>query len=212
MPYARYLRLEGWCSIVLGLALALVAFPGLLLDYAGAAWALAFVPAVLLALGAWAALRHGIPLARPGRWLTHRPLAGARPGRAALDPARLRRRLLAETAIWIAAVTAWVVMGASDGLLILGTGLASAAFGAVQAFAATARVRAVEAARGERYVVARRPGLGTPELAVASAGGSGGPTAAAGSRTGRAPSGTTRRTAPRAPARPPSPSPPPGRT
>jgi hypothetical protein len=210
VSYVRYLRLEGWCSIVLGLALAVVAAPGVLLDYDGAAWGLAFVPGVLLALGGWAALRHGIPPTRPGRWLTDRPLAGARPGRAALDAARLRRRLLAETAIWILAVTAWVLVGARDGLLILGTGLASAAFGAVQAFAATARVRAVEAARGERYVVARRPGLGTPELGVAPAGG--GPTAAAGSRTGRAPSGTTRRTAPRGPARPPSPSPPPGRT
>ena len=167
MAYRDYLRLEGWCSIVLGLALALVAAPGLLLDYDGAAWGLLFVPAVLLALGSWAALRHGIPFARPGRWLTDRPLAGARPGRPGLDAARLRRRLVVETAIWILAVTAWVVLGARDGLLILGTGLASAAFGAVQAFAASARVRAVEAEGGEPYVVARRPGLGTPELGIA---------------------------------------------
>jgi hypothetical protein len=169
MPYARYVRLEGWCSIVLGLALAGVALPGVLLDYDGAAWGLLFVPGVLLALGGWAALRHGIPLTRPGRWLTDRPLAGARPGRTPLDPRRLQRRLVAETAIWIVAVTAWVLVGARDGLLILGTGLASAAFGAVQAFAACARVRAVEAARGECYVVARRPGLGTPELGVTPA-------------------------------------------
>jgi len=173
MPYASYLRLEGWCSIVLGLALAAVAFPGLLLDYDGAAWALLFVPGVLLVLGGWAALRRGIPLARPGRWLTDRPLARAEPGRPALDAARLRRRLLAETAIWIAAVTAWVLVGARDGLLILGTGLASAAFGAVQAFPAAARVRAEEAARGVRYVVARRPGLGTPDLGMDPAGAGG---------------------------------------
>jgi hypothetical protein len=96
-----------------------------------------------------------------------RPTTGQRTrGTADADAARLRRRLLAETAIWIAAVTAWVLLGARDGLLIFGTGLASAAFGAVQAFAATARVAAVEAQRGERYVVARRPGLGTPELGV----------------------------------------------
>jgi len=166
MAYCDYLRLEGWCSIVLGLALAAVAFPGLLLDYDGAAWGLLLVPAVLLALGSWARLRHGIPLSSPGRWLTERPLAGARPGRPALDAGRLRRRLLAETAIWIVAVTAWVLLGARDGVLIFGTGLASAAFGTVQAFAAAARVRAVEAARGERHVVARRPGLGVPELGV----------------------------------------------
>jgi len=166
MRYARYLRLEGWCSIVLGLALALVAFPGLLLDYDGAAWGLAFVPAVLVVLGSWAALRRGVPLTRPGRWLTERPLAEARPGRPAVDASLLQRRLVAETALWIVAVTAWVLVGARDGLLILGTGLASAAFGAVQAFAAAAHVRTVEAAQGRRYVVARRPGLGTPELGM----------------------------------------------
>jgi hypothetical protein len=207
MAYRDYLRLEGWCSIVLGLALALVAFPGLLLDYDGAAWGLLFVPGVLLALGSWAALRRGIPLSQPGRWLTDRPLAGARPDRPALDAARLRRRLLLETGIWIAAVTAWVLVGARDGLLIFGTGLASAAFGAVQAFAATARVRAVEAEGGERHVVAERPGLGTPQLGIAAA-----RPARAAPRTGRGPSGTTRRSAPRAPAPPPSPSAPPGRT
>ncbi len=97
MPYRDYLRLEGWCSIVLGLALAVVAFPGLLLDADGAAWGLLFVPGVLVVLGGWAALRRGIPLSQPGRWLTDRPLAGARPGRPALDAAGLRRRLVLET-------------------------------------------------------------------------------------------------------------------
>ncbi|CAA9525971.1 MAG: hypothetical protein AVDCRST_MAG30-3379 [uncultured Solirubrobacteraceae bacterium] len=164
MRYADYLRLEGTCSIVLGLALALVAFPGLLVSY-DAWWAgLLFVPGVLLALAAWARLRRGVPLLAAGRWLTERPLAGATAGRPGLDAGRLRRRLLVETAIWIAAVTAWVVLARSSGLLIFGTGLASAAFGAVQAFAARGRVRAAEREAGTAYVVAERPGLGTPSL------------------------------------------------
>jgi hypothetical protein len=206
MPYAAYLRLEGWCSIALGLALALLAFPGLLLDGDGTLWGLLAVPAVLLALGAWARGRHGIPFTAPGRWLTDRPLAGAQPGRRPLDPGPLRRRLIGESVVWVVAVAAWVLIGARDGALIFGTGLASAAFGAVQAFLATARVRAVEAARGERYAIARRPGLGTPDLAAT------GVTARAARRTGPGPSGTTPRSAPRGPARRPSPSPPPGRT
>jgi hypothetical protein len=103
MAYRDYLRLEGWCSVVLGLALALVAFPGLLLDYDGAVLGAAVRPGGPARLGGWAALRRGIPLSQPGRWLTDRPLAGARPDRPALDAARLRRRLLLETAVWIAA-------------------------------------------------------------------------------------------------------------
>ncbi len=142
MPYAAYLRLEGWCSIALGLALALLAFPGLLLDGSGTLWGLLAVPAVLLALGAWARGRHGIPLTAPGRWLTDRPLAGAEPGRRPLDPGPLRRRLIGESVLWVVAVGAWVLIGARDGALIFGTGLASAAFGAVPAFLATAHVRA----------------------------------------------------------------------
>jgi hypothetical protein len=169
MRYADYLRWEGWCSIALGLALALVAFPGLVVSY-DRGWAgLLFVPAVLLALGGWAALRRGVPMAQPGRWLTERPLAGAAPGRAGLDARRLARRLVLESAAWVLAVGAWLLLAGSSGLLIFGTGLASAAFGAVQAFAARRRVLAVEAARGEAYVVAERPGIGTPRLGIAVA-------------------------------------------
>lgn len=164
MRYPDYLRLEGWCSIVLGLALAALAFPGLLVSYDGWWLGLLFVPGVLLALGGWAAARRGVPLTAAGRWLTERPLAGATPGRAALDARRVRRRLLAETALWIAGVAAWIVLARSSGLLIFGTGLASAAFGAVQAFAARAHAAGAERARGEALVVAERPGLGTPSL------------------------------------------------
>jgi len=72
-------------------------------------------------------------------------------------------------AVWVVAVSARVLLAGSSGLLVFGTGLASPAFGAVQAFAARRRVAAVEAARGETHVVAARPGLGTPELGVALA-------------------------------------------
>lgn len=168
MRYRDYLALEGRCSIVLGLALALVSFPGLLLDWEGAVWGLLFVPAVLLALGGFAALRRGVALADAGGWLTARPLARVRAGRAPLTARKLRTRLVGETAVWIVAVTAWVLVGASDGLLIFGTGLASAAYGAVQAFASSPRVTRVERERGEEYLVAERPGIGLPELTTAT--------------------------------------------
>ena len=166
MRYRDYLALEGACSMVLGAALALVSFPGLLLSWDGAGYGL-FVPAVLLLLGAFAAARRGVGLLDAGAWLTARPLATSRAGRPALGTRGLRTRLVAETAVWIVAVTAWVVVGAQDGLLIFGTGLASAAYGAVQAFASRGRVVRTERERGEEYLVAVRPGLGLPELTTA---------------------------------------------
>lgn len=164
MSYVDYLRLEGSCSIVLGLALALLAFPGLLLSYEAWWLGLLFVPATLLALAVVARVRRGVPLGRPGAWLTTRSLAHAAPGRPALPARPLRTRLLVETGIWIVAVGLWVVLGRSSGLLIFGTGLASAAFGAVQAFAAPRHVAAAQRAAGVAYRVARRPALGTPDL------------------------------------------------
>jgi hypothetical protein len=169
MSYREYVRLEGVCSVVLGLALALVAFPGLIVSYRAAWLGLLFVPALLVALAAFAWVRHRVSPLQPGRWLTARPIATAAPDRAALPAVRLRRRLVIETAAWIGGVTLWVVLAGSSGLLIFGTGLASAAFGAVQAVFARRRVIAVEAARGVRFLVSRRPGLGTPTLGVASA-------------------------------------------
>lgn len=164
MSYRDYLRWEGGCSIVLGLALALVAFPGLVVSYPGAWLAPLFVVAVLVALSAYAGLRRGVPVAAAGRWLTELPLATAAPSREPLDERALRRRLVVETAIWIVAVCGWVLIGRSSGLLIFGTGLASAAFGVVQAFAARTRVERAEAADRRHYLVAERPGLGTPRL------------------------------------------------
>jgi hypothetical protein len=164
LSYRDYLRLEGLCSLALGLELAVVAFPGLILSYP-AAWAgVLFVPAILLGLGLWGWLRHGASLDRPGEWLTTRPLRSARRGGPILRRRRVRRRVLAETAAWIAGVTLWVVAARSLGLLVFGTGLAAAAFGAIQLFLAREHVRREERRRGVTYYLSRRPGLGTPDL------------------------------------------------
>ena len=164
MTYTDYLRTEGWSSVVLGLVLAAVAVPGLSGDDA---WALLFVPAVL-ALLALIGRRAGARLGAPGEWLTTRPLRGARDGRPALPAPGLRRRLLGETAIWIVAGCAWVLLADSSHGLFLGTGLASAAFGLVQALASRRRVEEDEQRTGRRFVVAERPGLGLPQLGFSS--------------------------------------------
>jgi len=160
MSYTDYLRLEGRSSIVLGVALAAVAVPGLSGDDA---WALLLVPAVLVLL-AVIGRRAGARLGRPGEWLTARPLGGADPRRTALPAGPLRRRLLGETVVWIVAGSAWVLLADSSHGLFLGTGLASVAFGGVQAVAARRRVADEECRRGARFVVAERPGLGLPRL------------------------------------------------
>ena len=169
MRYAAYLRWEGGGSVVLGLALALVAVPGLVVSYDAWWVGLLFVPAVLLALGGWAAARGTASLLDPGGWLTARPLAGATPGRAGLPEGRLRRRLAVESGLWIVLVCGWVLLARQSGLLVFGTGLASVAYGLVQVLGSAARVRAVERERGASFVVARRPGLGLPELGVEAA-------------------------------------------
>lgn len=169
MTYRELLRLEGIGSIVLGLELALVAFPGLILSYSHGWTGILFVPAALAVIALWGSLRHGARLSRPGEWLTKRSLEGARPGGAALDPAPIRRRLLIETAAWIIGVTLWVLFGRSSGLLIFGTGLASAAYGALQLSASRGRVAEVERASATTFYVARRPGFGTPDLTTAAA-------------------------------------------
>ena len=166
--YRDYLAWEGWLAIILGLELATVAFPGLILSYPRGWLGPLFVPAVLL-IFALLARRRGVPLLAAGRWFTDRPLGGARADRPGLPAAGLRRRLVIETGVWIVAVTAWVLVAGSSGLLIFGTGLASAVYGAVQAFASRGRVVRAEDERGERFVVAERPGIGTPHLGVAPA-------------------------------------------
>ncbi len=164
MRYRDLLRFEGTCSVVLGLALAALAFPGWLVSYPAPWVGFLFVPAVLLALGAWAVLRRGASPWRPAEWLTARPLSTALGERRALPAEPLRRRLVIETTVWIVAAGAWILLFRSSGLLFFGTGLASAAYGLLQAVPSARRVAEVETRSGETFVVARRPGFGTPEL------------------------------------------------
>jgi len=163
MRYRDYLAWEGGLAILLGLELALVAFPGLRLSYPGG-WAGPLFVLAMLAIFALLARRRGIPPLAAGRWFTERPLAEARPGRPGLTADALRSRLVVETAIWIIAVTLWVLLVGSSGLLIFGTGLASAAYGVVQAYASRGRVLSAEREHGTTFVVAERPSLGTPHL------------------------------------------------
>jgi len=163
MRYRDYLAWEGALAILLGLELAVVAFPGLRLSYPGGWAGPLFVPVTLL-LFALVARRRGIPLLAAGRWLTDRPLAQAQAGRPGLAADVLRGRLVIETALWVIAVTLWVLLVGSSGLLIFATGLASATFGAVQAFASRPRVVRAERERGTTFVVAERPSIGTPHL------------------------------------------------
>jgi hypothetical protein len=135
MSYADYLRLEGTCALVLGAALVGVGAPGLEAPVASV------ISGILLAaILAVAGRRSGAPLAQPGAWFTTRPLAGASAERPGIDRTRLTRRLLAETALWAGAVCAWVLLAGESHDIVFATGLASAAFGAIQAFAARGRV------------------------------------------------------------------------
>ena len=161
MSYPDYLRLEGACALVLGAALVAVGIPGLEAPIASVVTGI-----LLAAILAVAGRRSGAPLTRPGEWFTTRPLAGASASRTGLDRGRLTRRLLAETALWVTAVCAWVLLAGESHDIVFATGLASAAFGAIQAFAARRRVLAEERRRGEAFVVAERKALGTPSLGV----------------------------------------------
>lgn len=166
MRYLDYLRLDGACSAGLGGALVVLGWPGLFGEGrlgAAAPWGVLAVAVTLAAL-AGLAVRRGLPLAAPGRWLTERPIAEARPDETPLQARALRRRLLIETAIWIVAVGAWVLATGRDTTLIWATGWATAAYGALQLLGSARRVARLEAEGHGPFLVARRPGLGTPDL------------------------------------------------
>jgi len=168
MTYREYLRWEGVCSIVLGLALALVAFPGLFVEH-GRPWiALIYVVTALAAVATWNVTRHRAVLLRPGSWRTEASLRGAQAGAGTLEGSWLRRRLTVETSIWIVAVAAWVIGAEQSGSLVWGTGWASVAFGVLTAVPSPAHVRRVQRERREVYFVAERPGVGTPRLSSVS--------------------------------------------
>ncbi len=158
MRYVQYLRLSGACALLVGLALALLALPGVFIHYP-AWWAgLLFVPALLLVLGG-AASRRGTPLGAPGRWTTDRPLRAALPGRSAVPAPVVRRQLLGETATGVVAGGAWIVLVNAGGLLFFGGGLAVATYGALQLFAAAPRVVSEERRRRTCFRLHRRAAL-----------------------------------------------------
>ncbi len=137
MAVRDYLRWEGTNSAVLGLALVLAA--AVFGDW-GTPW-LAAVVAVMGGAVAWWA----------GRRTVARAVAAAGAGEPPVD---VRREVVVETAVWIAAVTAWVAVTGNDPELIAGTGVASVAFGLARATApAPAELR-----------VARRGAFRTPRL------------------------------------------------
>ena len=161
MSYADYLRLEGTCALVLGAALIAVGVPGLEAPIASVITGI-----LLAAILAVAGRRSGAALTQPGAWFTTRPIDGADAERTGLDPGRLTRRLLAETALWTGAVCAWVLLADQSHDIVFATGLASAAFGVIQGFAARGRVLDEERRSGRRFVVAERKAIGTPALGV----------------------------------------------
>lgn len=166
MRYVDYLRLDGACSAGLGGALVVLGWPGLFGEGRLAeAWPWALVAvAVTVALLAGFALRRGLPLGDPGRWLTERSLGAAEPGLPPLDASKLQRRLVIETAVWIIGVGAWVLLTGRDTTLIWATGWATAAYGVLQLVGSARRVARLEAEGRGPFLVARRPGLGTPDL------------------------------------------------
>ena len=168
MSYREYLRWEGLSAIVLGLTLALVAAPGLFVDHERPWVALIYVATVLAAVLTWNVTRHRADWKRPGTWRTTKALREARSGAGTLDAGALKRRLVVESAIWIVAVAAWVVLAERSGSIVWGTGWASAAFGALTAFASPPHVRRTQRERREVYFVAERPAVGTPMLSSVS--------------------------------------------
>lgn len=163
MRFSAYTRLNGACSAAIGVVFIAAGFPGLLAP--ASSWWLAApgVLAVLVPIALWA--RHrGVPWSQPGRWLTDRPLGDARPGLAPLDERRLRVRLVGETVLWGAVALAVFAGFTTSRPLAYATGWASLAYGLLELWGSTARIRAVQDERGVVYRVARRPGLGTPDV------------------------------------------------
>lgn len=168
MRYAAYTRLNGLCSTVIGVAFIVAGFPGLLGDDSRAAnlWlAVPGVAAVVVPL-AVLALRRGIPVSAPGRWLTERPLTQARPEQSVLDGRRLRRRLIIETVIWGAVALAVIAGFSTSRPFAYATGWASLAYGLLELLASARRIDAAEDERGGAFYVHRRPGMGTPDVTL----------------------------------------------
>ncbi len=120
MSFARYLRLEGACAVVLGVVL--VAEAVVFGDWDGPAW---LAPAVAVAGGVVAAVA--------ARAATRSALTAARRTPPRMAAAAVRRQTLVETAGWALAVGVWVALTGSSAELIAGTGAATVAFGVARA-------------------------------------------------------------------------------
>ena len=169
MRYSAYSALNGTCSTVIGVLFIVAGFPGLVSDEPGdpSYWWIA-IPTVTLMLSALAlgASRRGIPLAAPGRWLTDRAIGAAEAGRSVLPEGPLRTRLIGETVVWGAIALAVILGFSTSRPFAYATGWASLAYGLVELVASTRRIRAVEAQEGTEFLIHRRPGFGTPDLAT----------------------------------------------
>lgn len=163
MPFSAYTRLNGACSVAIGVLFIAAGLPGLLAP--ASTWWLAVpgVLAVLVPIGLWAR-RRGVAWSQPGRWLTDRPLADARPGLMALDERRLRVRLIGETVLWGALALAVFAGLTTSRPLAYATGWASLAYGLLELLASAPRILEVERERGVTFRVSRRPGLGAPDV------------------------------------------------
>lgn len=164
MRFAAYARLNGACSCVIGVLFIVAGFPGL---FAGSRdWWLAFpaIAAVLLPVALVAKHRRGTPLTTPGRWLTDRALAAAGRQLSVLPAVALRRRMIVETVIWVAIAIAVIAGFSTSRPFAYATGWASLAYGLLELFGSAPRIERIEFERGTRYLVHRRPGLGTPDV------------------------------------------------
>jgi hypothetical protein len=163
MPFSAYSRLNGACSVAIGILFIAAGFPGLLAP--AASWWLAApgVLAVLVPIALWAR-RRGVPWSEPGRWLTDRPLREARQGLAPMDERRLRIRLVGETVLWGAVALAVFVGFTTSRPFAYATGWASLAYGLLELLASPPQIRAAEREHGVAYRVCRRPGIGTPDV------------------------------------------------
>ncbi len=167
MRFSAYAALNGAFSTLIGVLFIVAGFPGLFAGTAGNYWwiALPSALAVLVPLGLVAA-RRGIPIPAPGRWLTDRSIAAARPGLSVLPERALRRRLIVETVVWAAIALAVIAGFTTSRPFAYATGWASLAYGLLELLASAPRIRAVEFQRGQSFLVHRRPGFGTPDLTV----------------------------------------------
>ena len=119
MPFRSYLRLEGWCAVVLGMAL--VAEAVVLGRWDGPSWltpAVAVGGSVLAVLGARRATASAVA----------RPAAG--PPR--MSAAAVGRQTVVETVAWAVAVGAFLAFTGDSAELVAGTGVATIAFGAAR--------------------------------------------------------------------------------